>query len=110
MHRETLGPRPAVPWLFVTVQDRHGAREVEPLLTRSVYQIIGRTVSRIAGKKLHPHALRHSFASRLRENDAPIELVQEALGHSNLTTTMVYAHISTAKRMRDLTRHLEGDA
>lgn len=65
-------------------------------------------MSPIVGRKLHPHALRHSFASRLRENDAPIELVQEALGHSNISTTLVYAHLSTAKRMRDLTKHLEG--
>jgi site-specific recombinase XerD len=57
----------------------------------------------------HPrHALRHSFSSRLRENDADLALIQEALGHSNIATTIVYAHLSTAKRMRDLTRHLEG--
>jgi Phage integrase family len=42
----------------------------------------------------HPrHALRHSFSSRLRENDADLALIQEALGHSNIATTIVYAHL-----------------
>jgi site-specific recombinase XerD len=111
------------PWFFLVSTTRGGGKRnggrnrrlttptrgaAEPLLTRSVYRIIRYKVSPIVGRKLHPHVLRHSFASRLRENDAPIELVQEALGHSNLATTMVYAHLSTAKRMRDLTKHLEG--
>jgi integrase/recombinase XerC len=53
-----------------------------------------------------PHVLRHSFASRLRENGAPPELIQEALGHASINTTMIYAHISTAKRKAELARYL----
>jgi site-specific recombinase XerD len=53
--------------------------------------------------------LRHSFASRLRENGAPLELIQEALalGHASINTTMMYAHISTAKRKAELAKFLE---
>jgi integrase/recombinase XerC len=80
-------------------------------LTRTIYHIIRHKVSPIVGRTVHPHALRHSFAPRLREHDADhadLALIQEALGHASIQATMVYAHLSTTKRLRDLTRHLEG--
>ena len=55
----------------------------------------------------HPYMLRHSFASRLRENGADLQLIQEALGHANITTTTMYTHISPNKRRQDLARLLE---
>ena len=60
----------------------------------------------IIGRPVHPHMLRHSFASRLRENGADLQLIQEALGHANINTTTMYAHISTNKRRQDLARLL----
>src|SRR5206468_12220407 len=56
--------------------------------------------------QVHPHMLRHSFASRLRENGAPLELIQEALGHVNIATTLIYAHVSTRKQRADIARYL----
>jgi integrase/recombinase XerD len=52
--------------------------------------------------------LRHSFASRLRENGAPLEVIQEALGHQDISTTLIYAHVSSAKQRADIARYLEG--
>jgi hypothetical protein len=52
--------------------------------------------------------LRHSFASRLRENRADLQLIQEALGHEDLGTTTIYAHVSTTKHRADIARYLEG--
>jgi integrase/recombinase XerD len=44
-------------------------------------------------KNVHPHTLRHSFATDLYRETSKIRLVQKALGHSNLATTQIYTHI-----------------
>jgi site-specific recombinase XerD len=98
-------PLPVSPFFFVHVRPKN-LSSGRPFLTRHVYAIVRDTVSPILGRPVHPHALRHSFASRLREGDAPIELIQEALGHASISTTMIYAHISSRKRRADLEKYL----
>ena len=80
----TLQPQPA---LFI---GRHGTR----LTAQSIWQRLRRRSQRSGlSTPVHPHMLRHSFASHVLQSSSDLRAVQELLGHANITTTQVYTRL-----------------
>ncbi|OGO32629.1 MAG: tyrosine recombinase XerC [Chloroflexi bacterium RBG_16_56_11] len=75
--------------LFV---NRYGAR----LLARRVQKILTKYAHSIH-KKVHPHVLRHTFATHLLDGGADLKVVQELLGHADLSSTQIYTHVTQSR-------------
>jgi site-specific recombinase XerD len=80
----------------------------QPLTPRSIQRIVQK-YAKLAGitKPVTPHTLRHSYATDLLQNGADIRSVQTMLGHSSITTTQIYTHI-TDKQLRNVHKKFHG--
>lgn len=89
------------PYLFVTVRSPH------QLDTNSVRCILHKMGHAAGVKNLHPHRLRHTFASTLEKSGCPIEVIQELLGHTNLSTTRTYVKVDADNIKANYERYIK---
>jgi len=77
-------------WLF---ESRKTGGALHHRRVHDIVRIAGRRSG--IGKRVAPHILRHSFATHMLENGVALQLIQQLLGHANISTTAVYTHVST---------------
>ena len=81
--------KPTKPTAAVFLNTRGGR-----LTRQSIHKIVARAGLSIGVDNLHPHTLRHSFATHMLAGGADLRVIQEILGHSDISTTQVYTHVN----------------
>lgn len=87
------------PLLFVNITKNAGAG-----MTPAYAEALFKRLSRKAGiRPIHPHMLRHAFATAVRKAGAPLDVVQALLGHTSLQSTMIYDHVALEQMRHAIT-------
>ncbi|KYP97355.1 site-specific tyrosine recombinase XerC, partial [Sodalis-like endosymbiont of Proechinophthirus fluctus] len=94
----------AVTWLarWLALRDRYAPQDNAVFISQRGKRISARNVQKRfaewgvkqgVNSRIHPHKLRHSFATHILESSGNLRAVQELLGHANLSTTQIYTHL-----------------
>lgn len=75
-----------------------------PLSISAIRSRVYRYTRQALGRRLHPHALRHTFATWLLDSGVDLRTVQELMGHASLATTEIYTHVSSERRREAINR------
>lgn len=94
--------------LFVSIPHNIGAKFFHRLTSRSIERIIQYYAAKAGiARRVVPHTLRHCFATDLLQNGADLRSVQSLLGHSSITTTQIYTHV-TNKELKAIHKNFHG--
>lgn len=83
---ELVSPRVSTSAVFLNNRGRRLSRQ-------SVHSLVAKSGAVVGIEGLHPHTLRHSFATHMLEGGADLRIVQELLGHADISTTQLYTHL-----------------
>lgn len=81
------------------------SRTGRPITRIVVWQIVERYARQAGLGHVHPHMLRHSFATHLLAGGADLRVVQELLGHANIRTTQIYTHVDRSRLKEVIAKH-----
>jgi len=76
-----------------------------PITRIVVWQIVCKYAARAGLHHVHPHTLRHCFATHLLAGGADLRIVQELLGHANIKTTQIYTHVDRSRLKQVIAKH-----
>jgi integrase/recombinase XerD len=104
--RPGLTPPVDKPWLFIHCGHRN-RQSAGPLNPKALWHFVKSVIRPIIGRKVGPHTYRHSSATHVYEGSADLNLVKSLLGHSSITTTAIYAHVTPTKQRERLAEYLK---
>lgn len=97
-YRQQLLKEQSTNLLFIT-------KKAQPISRENFYAILDKLAKHAhTTKHIHPHLIRHTFATHLLENGADLRSIQELLGHRNISTTTIYTHVSSKKMNEEYQR------